>query len=177
MDRMLSRRTRRILSLAAVALAGCATGESEAPKFVGDICNYGKTTTETFLVTHINTRGGLIQNDVDLDEYKGKGHDQIPTALALPKRDRYKTEQRRDCFNEAGKYWYPCMVKVDVDLGPAGGFSRAVEPKEAAFYAVYNCERMTQKIAAAALKTGLFEAADLECKVAHQKLCPNTAKK
>ncbi len=177
MERVLSGRGRRALGFAVAVLAGCATGESEAPKFAGDICTYGKVSTDTFLVSHINTRGGLIQNDVDPEEFTAKGHSQIPSALAQPKRAKYKTEQRRDCYNETGKYWYPCVVKVDVDLAPAAGFSRAVDVKEANFYAIYNCERMTQKIAAVALKTRIFEAADLECQIVQQKLCPPPAKK
>ena len=174
---MLTPSRRRIAGLVAVAVAGCASGEPQSPKLVGELCDFDKKSTPTYFISHITTRGALIQDDVDLDEYRAKAMDAIPSALARPKRVRYEAQVRQDCYNEAGKYWYPCVVKIDVDLGQAAGVSRAVDLKEARFYAVFNCERVTQGLAAGALKSRIFESAGLECQIVEDKFCKIPAKK
>ncbi len=174
---MLTPSRRRIAGLVAVVVAGCSSGEPLVPKLAGELCDFDKKSTQTYFVSHITPRGALMQDDVDLDEYRAKAMDAIPSALARPKRVRYETQTRQDCYNEAGKYWYPCMVKIDIDLGAAAGVSRAVDLKEARFYAVLNCERVTQRIAADALKSRLFESANLECQIVEDKICKIPAKK
>lgn len=165
-------KSRRLLALIAVALAGCASGKSEAPSAKVALCDYDKKSTDVFFVSHINYRGAMMQDDVNLDEFRDKGFDSIPSAIAQPKKARYVADQRKDCYDEAGKFYYPCKVKVDVDLGPAIGISRATDMKTARFYAIHNCERITTKIAAAALKSGMFEASGLECQVTEEQFCP-----
>ncbi|MFN0041755.1 MAG: hypothetical protein ACKVSF_00910 [Alphaproteobacteria bacterium] len=162
---------RRIAGLIAVVVAGCASSEPQAPKLAGELCDFDKKSTPTYFVSHITPRGALMQDDVSLDDYRAKSLDAIPSALARPKRVKYETEMRQDCYNQAGKYWYPCLVKVDIDLSQAAGVSRSVDLKEARFYAVFNCERVTQTLAASALKSGMFESANLECQVVEDKFC------
>ncbi|MFO0997122.1 MAG: hypothetical protein U1F33_10605 [Alphaproteobacteria bacterium] len=162
-------------ALAAAFLAACGSSESaKAPPATSAavaLCSFGITSTPTVKMSTIALTGALVDADIDLDAFREKGVKTIPTALARPKKTRYQAEQRQDCYNAQAKHWYPCVVKMDIDLTPAAGVNRASDMKTAMFYAVHNCERVTAKMADDALKTGMIHSEGLACEIVEQKYC------
>lgn len=160
---------------AAILLAACGSIESakapETKSAAVTLCAFGIKSTPTVRMSHIKLTGALAEDDIELDEFRDKGFKTVATALARPKKSRYQAEQRQDCYNAQAKHWYPCIVKMDVDLLPAAGVSRASDMKTAMFYAVHNCERVTAQMAADALKSGMIHSEGLACEVADQKYC------
>jgi hypothetical protein len=157
---------------AAALLAACAGSDSaKSSSAAVQLCAFGLKSTPMVKMSTIKFTGALVEDDIDLQEYREKGIAKLPTALARPKKTRYQAEQRQDCYNAQAKYWYPCIVKMDVDLAPAAGINRAPDMKTAMFYAVYACEQVTNQLAADALKTGMIHSTGLECEVVEQKYC------
>ena len=171
----LLRAGRRLAWAAAALLTACSSSDSEkssaTPGLLLKVCEFGQKSTPTVKVSNIANTGALVDADIDIPEFRDKGFKTIPSALARPKKTRYQSEQRQDCYNAQAKHWYPCVVKMDVDLTPAAGLNRATDMKTALFYAVHNCEQVTTRMAADALKAGLIQSTGLECEVVEQKFC------
>jgi hypothetical protein len=169
------RRTRPAVAAAALLLATCSTGDTASSSSDSGgplkICAFDLKSSPTLKMSYIKFTGALFDDDIDLAEYREKGIKRVPTALARPKKTRYQAQSRQDCYNAQGKYWYPCVVQMDVDLAPAAGVTRASDMKTAMIYAVSNCERVTTQMAADAIKSGMIQSSGLECEVVEQKFC------
>ena len=159
------------LALALVA-AGCGgPGVGPAPD-QASLCFLGQTSTATSIVRYMKYTGRVLADDIDVADYQAREITKIASARARPKQPIYETEQRDDCDSESGNYWYPCVLRVEIDISPAVGTGRAKAMSSAKFIAKNVCEQVTIEIAATALETGRFISTYLECEVVEEEYCP-----
>ena len=91
--------------------------------------------------------------------------------MARPNNDRIEKEYRKDCYNKEGKYWYPCVETVEIDLSQIRGLARAMDLDRAGSFAIQMCQRLTK----AAVPTGSAveaESPELYCGVSRRETCP-----
>ncbi len=165
----------RIAAPGAALLAAACGGAPEytpPPESMAALCTFDRETTENLVVTHHKFTGAELAGDIDRVAYWEQEITNIASAMAAPKREFYETEQRQDCFNKAGNYYYPCKVRVTVDLRAARGLARAHNLNVADETAIQNCEQVTIKRAADALETQLFLSGETECEVIDNGYCP-----
>lgn len=161
-----------IAAIAFAALAACGSSSEQQQASKEPLCQFGMKNSDTLRISYIKWTGGLYRDDIDVAEFQERGIAQVASARARPKNSRYTSERRQDCYDQTNKFYYPCKVKVDVDLSAISGVGRALDVANARFNAVYNCERLAVKTAHDAVQTGLIESADLECKVVEEQTCP-----
>ena len=168
-------RSRLILATVALSvLAACGSSSEQAQQQASKdpLCQFGMKNSDSLRISYIKWTGGLYNEDIDVAEFQERGVTQVVSARARPKNTRYTTEKRQDCYDQTNKFYYPCKVKIDVDLSTISGVGRALDKANARFTAVYNCERLAVKTAHDAVKTGLIESSDLECTVVEEQTCP-----
>jgi len=161
-------------ALIAIALAACSSddGAKQAEEAKASLCQFAQKNTDTTRIAYIKWTGGLYNTDIDVAEYQEKGVTSIFSALARPKNKRFQANERKDCYDDVKKIYYPCHVKVDVDLSKLSSIGRADDSANAKFTATYNCERLAVKAAHDAAKTGLVESNAFECEVVEVRSCP-----
>jgi hypothetical protein len=100
-----------------------AVPETEAEK---RLCRFDKVYTPTMLVRHHDTQGRLFFGDVlDYQSFADKGETAIRSAEARPEHPNYVQKVRTDCRNKTTGGYYPCTVKVQVDLNDVGAVVRS----------------------------------------------------
>lgn len=163
-----------LVVLAAVIVAACSSddGSKYAEEAKASLCQFGQKNSATQRVSYVKWTGGLYNDDIDVKEYQEKGVTSIVSALARPKNKRYQANQRQDCYDATKKIYYPCVVKVDVNLAPLSAIGRAPDAANAKFTATYSCERLAVQAAHDASKAGLIESSALECEVVEVRTCP-----
>lgn len=162
------------IALAVIALAACSSddGSKHAEEAKASLCQFDQKNTDTTRIAYVKWTGGLYNSDIDVNEYQEKGVTSIISALARPKNKRYQANSRQDCYDATKKIYYPCHVKVDVNLAALSSIGRAEDSANAKFTATYNCERLAVKAAHDAAKTGLVESTAFDCEVVEVRTCP-----
>jgi hypothetical protein len=177
LERLLSRFL-RFLHLAApgAALLAAACGGSPEytppPESMAALCAFDRETTENLVVTHHKFTGALLAGDIDRAEYWEQGFTSIASAMAAPKKEFYETEVRQDCYNQTGNYYFPCRVRVSIDLRSARGLARSNNLTEADQTAILNCGQITTRRVSEALESRRFLSGELECEVVENGYCP-----
>lgn len=163
-----------VAALAAVVLAACSSddGSKYAEEAKASLCQFDQKNTDKMRIAYVKWTGGLHNGDIDIKEYQEKGVTSIISALARPKNKRYQANERRDCFDDVKKIYYPCHVHVDVNLASLSSIGRAGDSENAKFTAKHNCERLAVKAAHEAANTGLIESNAFECEVVEVRTCP-----
>lgn len=162
------------IAIAAATLVACSSDDSSkyTEEAKASLCQFDQKNTNTTRIAYVKWTGGLYNTDIDVQEYQDKGVTSIVSALARPKNKRYQANERQDCYDATKKIYYPCHVKVDVNLANLSSIGRAEDAANAKFTATYNCERMAVKAAHEAAKTGLVESSAFECEVVEVRTCP-----
>ena len=162
------------LVLAVTALTACSSddGAKQAEEAKTSLCEFTQKNTDTTRIAYVKWTGGLYNTELDVAEYQEKGVTSIFSALARPKNKRFQANERQDCYDQTKKIYYPCHIKVDVDLSKLSSIGRADDSANAKFTATYNCERLAVKAAHDAAKTGLVESNAFECEVVEVRSCP-----
>lgn len=163
-----------ILTFAFIALGACSSddGAKQTEVSKAALCEFTQKNTETTRIAYVKWTGGLYNTELDVAEYQEKGVTSIFSALARPKNKRFQANERKDCYDDVKKIYYPCHVKVDVDLTKLSSIGRAEDAANAQFTAKYNCERMAVKAAHDAAQTGLVESNAFECEIIESRSCP-----
>lgn len=163
-----------VTALAAVVLAACSSddGPKYAEEAKASLCQFDQKNTDKTRIAYVKWTGGLHNSDIDVKEYQEKGVTSIISALARPKNKRYQANERRDCFDDVKKIYYPCHVHVDVNLAALSSIGRAEDSANATFTAKHNCERLAVKAAHEAANTGLVESNAFECEIVEVRTCP-----
>ncbi|MBT3401041.1 MAG: hypothetical protein HN420_13730, partial [Rhodospirillaceae bacterium] len=136
-----------------------------------ELCTFGLEATSNFNLTHIKYTGATLVGDINRQDYFDKGIDTIAAAIAVPRNDSYRAEIRQDCYDPNKKVYFPCRVKADVKLKDIRGMARASGLLDAQRTAVYNCQQLTIRRSAEALKRRLTESDDLLCRVKESGWC------
>ena len=152
-------------------LVGGCGGIFTPPADEAALCWFGQSSNKLSIIMHMKYTGKLLVGDILVADYQEKEIDEIASARARPKEEIYESERRTDCYDESGDYWYPCLVKVEIDLRPAVGTARAKQMSSAKHLAVLNCEQATVTIASEALETTRFHAIWLECETVEEEYC------
>lgn len=162
------------IAFASVTLVACSSddGSKYAEEAKASLCQFDQKNTDTTRIAYVKWTGGLFNQDIDVKEYQDKGVTSIVSALARPKNKRYQANSRQDCYDAAKKIYYPCHVKVDVNLASLSSIGRAEDAANAKFTATYNCERLAVKTAHVASEAGLVESNALDCEVVEVRTCP-----
>ena len=155
-----------------VAACGGPPEYTPPPESMAALCTFDRESTENLVVTHHKYTGAQLAGDVDRVAYWEQEITNIASAIAAPEKDFYESEIREDCFNKAGNYYYPCRIRVSVDLRSARGLARSANLTEAENTAILNCEQITIRRAAEALETQRFLSGELECEVVDNGYCP-----
>lgn len=165
---------RLALALLLIALAACSSddGAKQAEQAKASLCQFEQKNTDTSRIAYVKWTGGLYNTDIDVQEYQEKGVTSIISALARPKNKRFQANERQDCYDPTKKIYYPCHVKVDVNLASLSSIGRAEDTATAKFTATHNCERLAVKTAHDAAKTGLVESNAFDCEVVEVRTCP-----
>lgn len=169
------KRVLRAAILGAALLAAACGGPPEytpPPESMAALCTFDRESTENLVVTHHKFTGAQLAGDIDRAEYWAREITSIASAMAAPKNEFYESEVRQDCYDEAGNFYYPCRIRVSVDLRSARGLTRSANLTEADETAVQNCEQITISRAATALETQRFLSGELECAVIENGYCP-----
>lgn len=153
---------------AAIALlllaAGCTSSDPSAP-----LCQLGVTPSETTLISYRDRTGSAIRGDIDVAAYREVAGS-IASAIAKPNREVYVAERRKDCFDQAGGYYYPCYERIEIDLREVTGIGRSANLNDAQELAVANCERVAKTLVRNAAEVrGLVFA--LQCRVVSRGRC------
>jgi hypothetical protein len=165
----------RIAAAAAALLMAACGGPPEytpPPESMEALCAFDRETTENLKVTHHKFTGAQLAGDINRAQYRAKEITNIASAMAAPVRDFYESDIRQDCFNKAANFYYPCRIKVSVDLRSARGLARSANLTEASETAMQNCEQITISRAAEALESQRFLSGELECEIIEEGYCP-----
>lgn len=164
------------LAAATVLLTACSSSEEDARKAAEEsrtpLCQFDKTNTATTRIAHVKWTGGLYNTEIDVKEWQENGQTSVFSALARPKNTRYQANSRQDCYDATKKIYYPCHVKVDVNLAALSSVGRAPDSASAKFTAQYNCERLAVGASHEASKSGLIESSAFDCEVVEVRECP-----
>ncbi len=160
--------------------AGCTSSDPSAP-----LCQFGVTPSETTLisyrdayphatgpgrVSYSDRAGPVIRSDIDVAAYREEVAGSIASAIAKPNREVYVAERRKDCFDQAGGYYYPCYERIEIDLREVTGIGRSPNLNDAQELAVANCEWVAKTLARNAAEVrGLVFA--LQCHVVSRGRC------
>ena len=145
--------------------AGCTSSDPSAP-----LCQLGVTPSETTLISYRDEAGSVIQGDIDAAAYREEVAGSIASAIAKPNREVYVAERRKDCFDQAGGYYYPCYERIEIDLREVTGIGRSANLNDAQELAVANCEWVARTLARNAAEVrGLVFA--LQCRVVSRGRC------
>ncbi len=144
--------------------AGCTSSDPSAP-----LCQLGVTPSETTLISYRDRTGSAIRGDIDVAAYREVAGS-IASAIAKPNREVYVAERRKDCFDQAGGYYYPCYERIEIDLREVTGIGRSANLNDAQELAVANCEWVARTLARNAAEVrGLVFA--LQCRVVSRGRC------
>lgn len=148
-------------------LAACAGQQHQAA--LDELCRFGHR-EPPFLVAYYSKQAVLVSGDIRPDLWKEE-QSSIPSAYAKPATPLYEQTRRKDCYNEAEKYWYPCTETVEVDLSKHGAIIRGMSIDRAAQDAVTYCNREVQKAIPPVDDQSLTSAA-YRCEVVARASCP-----
>lgn len=166
----MARRTTLFVLLALAA--GCASPDT-GPE--ATLCDFGAARPETQRLGHVLKSGATGPGEIDIETYR-EWVDGVPSAMARPVKDVYRRSARKDCYNEAEDYWYPCYEEVEVDLSQIRGVARALDLDRAEREAILLCQQLTRR-AVPRLTPLPQEEAQLYCKLSHRVICPLPDKK
>lgn len=159
---------RRLMPLVLILLSGCGHGYSSTDP-EATLCDFDIQRPASQRLGHILPSGQALPGEIDVEVFRASSSD-IASVMARPQNDRVVKEYRKDCYNEQGKYWYPCVERVEIDLSAIRGLARAADLDQAANFAINMCQRNTR--AAVPDQTGLqIEDADLYCVVSRRETC------
>lgn len=145
--------------------AGCTSSDPSQP-----LCQLGVTPSETTLISYRDKTGSVIRGDIDVAAYREEVAGSIASAIAKPNREVYVAERRKDCFDQAGGYYYPCYERIEIDLREVTGIGRSANLNDAQELAVANCEWVAKTLARNAAEVrGLVFA--LQCRVVSRGRC------
>ncbi len=145
--------------------AGCTSSDPSAP-----LCQLGVTPSETTLISYRDEAGSVSRGDIDAAAYREEVAGSIASAIAKPNREVYVAERRKDCFDQAGGYYYPCYERIEIDLREVTGIGRSANLNDAQELAVANCEWVARTLARNAAEVrGLVFA--LQCRVVSRGRC------
>ena len=129
-------------SIAVLMLAGCAS--EGASQYATELCTF-KARKDPAMVAYTDKRDESYVGEPDANVYKGITGE-IASAIATSRHPIYKYEERQDCYNKAGDYYYPCTKKVEVDLSAVQGIGRALTLAKASELAVHLCQSKVDEI-------------------------------
>jgi hypothetical protein len=129
-------------SVAVMMLAGCATEEQN--RYAAELCTF-KERKDPAQVAYIDKRDEAYLGEPDANVYKDITGT-IASAVATPRHPVYKYEERRDCYNKAGDFYYPCTQKFDVDLSQVQAVGRALDLDKAGKLAHDLCQVKVDEI-------------------------------
>ena len=129
-------------SLAVALLSGCTTAEEA--RYAADLCAF-KERKDPVLVAYINPRDETYAGEPAASVYKDETG-QVASAVSTPRHPVYKYEERRDCYDKAGDFYYPCIEKFEVDLSAVQGIARALTLDKARTLAVNLCQSKVDEI-------------------------------
>lgn len=153
---------------AGVLLGACASERQQQAR--DDLCRFGPRSAP-FLIAYYSEQGVLATGDIEPEKWAAEGYSHIPSAYARPAIDVYEQKRRKDCYNETGKYWYPCTETVEVDLREHGAIIRGLSLDRAAEDAVKYCNRETIK-AIPEVDRQQLTSAEYRCVVLARRECP-----
>jgi hypothetical protein len=128
---------RLVAALVAALLAGSCASDGET-RYAADLCTF-KERKDPAAVAYTDKRGDSFLGEPNDAVYKGES--EIASAVATPRDPIYKYEERSDCYNAAGKFYYPCTLKHEVDLSQVQVVGRAISQEKAEFLARSLCQQ------------------------------------
>lgn len=152
--------------LAALLVGNCAS--DDAARYAEDLCTF-KERKDPAAVAYTDKRGESYLGEPDDGVYKGES--QIASAVATPRTPIYKYEGRSDCFDAAGKFYYPCTLKHEVDLSQVQVVGRAVNQEKAEFLARSLCQQRVSDMIIKKVGRPQVSTATA-CVVQYSKFCP-----
>lgn len=162
------RLARHAFACLAVALAGCQSAPPNTPEAA--LCQYTDKRPKDELIGHDLKTGAYVQAEIDPATFR-QWSDTVWSVMAKPKNDLFRKEYRTDCYDQAGKYWYPCMKTVQKDFSDIRGIGRALDQRRARQIALRLCEFLTHRRAP---KAGGVDVEDsrLDCEISYETACP-----
>ncbi len=157
---------RAMKTIVALVLAGCAAGPGEQE--LANLCDFGQR-PDSVLLGHVDQTGELYVGEIDPKAFADFTAS-VPSAVALPKADVYRTSYRMDCYNKAKDYWFPCRQKVEIDLRAVRGIGRGESLERAGTIAVRMCESKIRRLLPAEVSGSV--SVDLECLSGPGIYCP-----
>ncbi|MGE5146832.1 MAG: hypothetical protein ACM3N5_08790 [Candidatus Eiseniibacteriota bacterium] len=152
--------------IAVLMLAGCAS--EGARQYATELCTF-KERKDPALIAYTDKRDESYIGEPDATVYKGITGE-IASAIATPRHPVYKYEERSDCYNKAGDYYYPCTKKVEVDLSQVEGIGRALTLAKAGTLATNLCQSKVDEIIIK--KVGRPQSSqDTACVVQYEQFC------
>ena len=152
--------------LAVITLAGCAS--EEQTRYAAELCTF-KERKDPALVAYTDKRDESYVGEPDANVYKGQTGE-IASAIATPRNAIYKYEERRDCYNKGGDFYYPCTQKFEVDLSQVQGVGRALTLAKAGTLAQNLCQSKVDEIIIK--KVGRPQASQkTACVVQYEQFC------
>jgi len=128
---------RLVAALVAVFLVASCASDGET-RYAADLCTF-KERKDPAAVAYTDKRGESYLGEPDANVYKGAS--EIASAIATPRDPIYKYEARSDCFDAAGKFYYPCSLKHEVDLSQVQAVGRATSQDKAETLARTLCQQ------------------------------------
>jgi hypothetical protein len=133
---------RLVLALIAALLVGSCASDG-ATRHAADLCTF-KERKEPAGVAYTDKRGESYVGEPTDTVYKDSS--EVASAIATPRDPIYKYEERSDCFNAEGKFYYPCTLKHEVDLSQVQVVGRAISLEKAESLARSLCQQRVNDI-------------------------------
>ncbi|HEX7006422.1 MAG TPA: hypothetical protein VF274_04745 [Alphaproteobacteria bacterium] len=154
------------LSLALTVLTACAS-EEEA-RYAAELCAF-KERKDPVLIAYVDPRDETYVGEPDASVYKDETG-LVASSLATPRHPVYEYEERRDCYNKEGDFYYPCVQKFEVDLSAVQGIGRALTLEKARALSVDLCQSKVDEIIIKKVGRPQISAAT-QCIVQHSQYC------
>ncbi|MCP4316531.1 MAG: hypothetical protein GY789_11080 [Hyphomicrobiales bacterium] len=161
-------------------LASCSEWVRETP-WLGEapetddqkkLCEFGKVYSPTMIVRyHEADEGRLFFGDItNFQAFADNDWTTVRSAMARPEETVYEQKVRTDCYNEATDRYYPCIRKLQIDLGEVGAVVRSnfADPTEMALRYCSEAARNAWKEQARFAETNESQ----DCVVTVRALCP-----
>src|SRR5690606_27744750 len=126
-----------LLGLALLLLANCA-GEAQL-RYAEELCTF-RERKDPEIVAYTDPKDQSLLGEPDAEVYKDVSG-QIASAVATAREPVYRYEERRDCYDKAGDFYYPCIQKFEVELGQVKAVGRALTLEKAETLARNLCQR------------------------------------
>ena len=153
-------------SIALALLAGCAS--EEQARYAADLCTF-KERKDPVLIAYTDKRDESYVGEPNASVYKDVTG-QIASAVSTPRDPVYKYDERRDCYNKSGDYYYPCVQHFEVDLSQVQGIGRALTLPKAETLARNLCQSKVDEIIIKKVGRPQISASTV-CIVQHSQYC------